>query len=227
LIKLDRSKSLFRLTRYGMDVVLTFIIVCVVAIIASVILIHNPILKIFVSVIFVFLFCFTLYFFRDPNRNIPNIEKGIICPADGKICSITKVTNDKYLEIDALQVSIFMSPLNVHVNRAPINAKVSFKKHLKGSFHVAYVDKASELNEQTIVIFDDGKNKILMKQIAGAIARRIVNILELGNLVRAGDKIGMIKFGSRVDLLLPSDSKIKVSLNDTVIAGETVIGFLP
>ena len=218
---------MFGLTKYGMDVVLTVTILSIVVIVALFVFISSPIIKISVSVIFVFLFCFTLYFFRDPDRNVTNVEKGIICPADGRICLITKVTNDKYLGTDAQQVSIFMSPLNVHVNRAPIDAKVTFKKHIKGAFHVASLDKASELNEQTVVIFDDGKYKILMKQIAGAVARRIVNILEPGNSVKTGDKIGMIKFGSRVDLLLPVDSKIKVNLNDIVTAGETIIGFLP
>jgi phosphatidylserine decarboxylase len=218
---------LFGLTKYGIDVILTVTIISIVVIVASFVFLNNPIIKIVVAVIFILFFCFTLYFFRDPNRNIPNVEKGIICPADGKICLITKVENDKYLGTEALQVSIFMSPLNVHVNRAPIDAKVTFKKHIEGYFHVAYIDKASELNEQTVVIFDDDKNKILMKQIAGAVARRIVNVLEPNNMVKAGDKIGMIKFGSRVDLLLPVDSKVNINLNDVVTAGETIIGFLP
>jgi phosphatidylserine decarboxylase len=218
---------LFGLAKYGIDVILTVTIISIIIIVTSFIFFDNQIIKIVVAIIFILFFCFTLYFFRDPNRNIPNVEKGIICPADGKICLITKIENDKYLETEALQVSIFMSPLNVHVNRAPINATVTFKKHIEGSFHVAYIDKASELNEQTVVVFDDGKNKILMKQIAGAMARRIVNILEPNNVVKAGDKVGMIKFGSRVDLLLPVDSKINVNLDDIVTAGETVIGFLP
>ena len=218
---------MFGITKYGMDVVLTVTIISIIVVIVSFIFINNPIIKTAITTIFIFLLCFTLYFFRDPDRNVPNVEKGIICPADGRICLITNVTNDKYLKTDALQVSIFMSPLNVHVNRAPIDAKVTFKKHIKGTFHIAHLDKASELNEQTVIILDDDKNKILMKQIAGAVARRIVNILETGSLVKTGEKIGMIKFGSRVDLLLPVDSKINVKLNDIVTAGETVIGFLP
>jgi phosphatidylserine decarboxylase len=217
---------LFSITKYGYDVVITVSILSAIIVTVALVFISNPILKSIISVIFIALFLFTLYFFRDPARNTPTTENGVICPADGKICLITEVKNDKYLGTDGLQISIFMSPLNVHVNRAPIDGLVTFKKHIPGAFHVAYVDKASELNEQTVVIFEDGKRKILMKQIAGYVARRIVNVLETGSNVKKGDKVGMIKFGSRVDLILPKNTKINVKLNDLVTAGETIIGYL-
>jgi phosphatidylserine decarboxylase len=217
---------LFSLTKYGYDVILTISLLSAIVVTVAVIFINNPIIKSIISVIFIALFLFTLYFFRDPARTIPKTENGIICPADGTVCLITEVKNDKYLGADGLQLSIFMSPLNVHVNRAPIDGTVTFKKHIPGTFHVAYVDKASELNEQTVVIFEDGKHKILMKQIAGYVARRIVNVLETGLKVNKGDKVGMIKFGSRVDLILPKDTKINVKLDDKVTAGETIIGYL-
>ena len=217
---------MFGFTKYGYDVLFTVSITSILIIIITLIFINNPILKGIITVIFVLLLAFTLYFFRDPERTVPKVEHGIICPADGKVCLIKEVKNDKYLGTDALQVSIFMSPLNVHVNRAPIDGEVVFKKHIEGTFHVAYVDKASELNEQTVVIIDNGRQKILMKQIAGAVARRIVNVVEIGAKVKTGEKIGMIKFGSRVDLLLPLGAKINVKLDDIVTAGETIIGYL-
>ena len=217
---------MFGITKYGFDVVLTVSIISAIIITVTQIFINNPIIKSIISVLFVALLLFTFYFFRDPERTIPKTDNGIICPADGNICLIKEIKNDKYLGADALQVSIFMSPLNVHVNRAPIDGEVTFKKHIEGTFHVAYVDKASELNEQTVVIFDNGKHKILMKQIAGYVARRIVNVLETGSKVKTGDRVGMIKFGSRVDLLLPIGTKINVKLDDMVTAGETIIGYL-
>lgn len=217
---------MFSVTKYGYDVVLTVSLLSAIIVTIALIFLHNPIVKSIVSVIFIALFLFTLYFFRDPDRKAPQTEKGIICPADGKVCLITEVKNDKYLNADGIQVSIFMSPLNVHVNRAPIDGKVTFKKYIPGTFHVAYVDKASELNEQTIIIFENGEKRILMKQIAGYIARRIVNVLEIGNEVKKGDKVGMIKFGSRVDLILPKNARINVKIDDIVTAGETIIGYL-
>ncbi len=215
------------LTKYGLDVVIIIAIICISVIISAILFLDNPLYQILIAIIFFDFLLFTLFFFRDPERKVPETENGIICPADGKICLITEVKNDKYLGTDALQVSIFMSPLNVHVNRAPVDGDVTFKKHIEGTFHVAYVDKASELNEQTVVIFDNGNHKILMKQIAGYVARRIVNVLEVGSKVKKGEKLGMIKFGSRVDLILPKDTKLNVKLDDIVTAGETIVGYLP
>ena len=214
---------MFGLTKYGIDTILIILIICFLCIIFSLYYFDNILIKLLISIIFIDFVIFTLFFFRDPERKTPNIENAIISPADGKICLIKEVEKDKYLNNNGIQVSIFMSPLNVHVNRAPIDGEVIFKKYIPGKFHVAYVDKASELNEQTVVIFDNGKYKILMKQIAGYIARRIVNTLEVGSKVKKGEKLGMIKFGSRVDLILPKNAKLNVKLNDVVLAGETII----
>jgi phosphatidylserine decarboxylase len=185
-----------------------------------------PVIRIIIDSFFLILFLFTLYFFRDPDRRVPKGDKFIICPADGEVCLISEIENDQYLNYRATQISIFMSPLNVHVNRIPISGKITFKKYLPGEFHVAYEDKASEKNEQTIVIIESEKYRIGLRQIAGYIARRIVNTLEIGDTVARGDRFGMIKFGSRVDIIVPFNTKIEIKKGDKVIAGETIIGYL-
>jgi phosphatidylserine decarboxylase len=214
---------MLKITKYGFDVVFTIGIISIVAIVSSLFL-NNQIVKIVIISFFVVLLIFTLYFFRDPERNTQVNENNIISPADGEICLITRIQHDSILNSEAVQVSIFMSPLNVHVNRIPMSGKIIFKKYIQGEFHVAYEDKASEKNEQTLIYIENEKYKIGVKQIAGYIARRIVNNLKIGDIVSQGERYGMIKFGSRLDVIVPVSTKILVKKGDKVAAGETILG---
>jgi len=216
---------LIKIAKYGYDVVLVVSIITFLVIISSFFIKLNFV-RIIIDLFFILFFLFTLFFFRDPDRKTPIGNKNIISPADGEICEIKDIVNDKYLESPGKQVSIFMSPLNVHVNRNPVDGKIIFKKEIPGEFFIASEDKASEKNEQTIIIIENSKTKILVKQIAGFIARRIVNTINVGDQVTKGERFGMIKFGSRVDLLLPITTEIKVNIGDKVIGGETIIGQL-
>jgi len=173
------------------------------------------------------LFLLIVYFFRDPSRQIPKGENLILSPADGKIVQLKKVRDDLFLCSEAIQIGIFLSPLDVHVNRIPISGRVRFLQYLKGDYLVAYHEKASEKNEQTVIGIENGKFKVLMRQVAGYIARRIVCDLKEGENVRAGERFGMIKFGSRVDVLIPVNAELKVRLNERVLAGETILAVVP
>jgi len=183
---------------------------------------HDIVRYSIVSVIIVII-CLVINFFRDPDRTTPNDERSVISPADGKIVIIKDVVDNEYLKGDAIQVSIFMSPLNVHVNRFPITGTVEFFQHVQGEYIVAFDEKSSERNERTLIGVQDEGYKVLFKQIAGAVARRIVAPISVGQKAVRGERFGMIKFGSRVDVLMPRSSHINVQLNDRVVAGETII----
>lgn len=166
---------------------------------------------------------FTLNFFRDPERQTPQGNNLVISPADGKVVLIKDVREDEFIKGDAVQVSIFMSPLNVHVNRFPISGTVGFYKYFPGEYLVAYEEKSSLRNERTHIGVGNDRMKVLFKQIAGFVARRIVADLKVGDPAVVGQRFGMIKFGSRVDVLVPKGTEIKVKLGDVAVAGETVI----
>lgn len=174
----------------------------------------------------VMLFGFVTWFFRNPTRDILSHENHIIAPADGKIVVVEEVEVDEYFADKRLQVSIFMSPTNVHVNRAPIQGEVKYTKYHPGRYLVAWHPKSSHENERTSIVIDNGNFDIMMRQIAGKVARRIVNNLEEGDMVAQGWDFGFIKFGSRVDLFLPIDTEIKVKIGDKVKGGKTIIGAL-
>ena len=180
-------------------------------------------LKIF-SAILVIIFLFNFYFFRDPERTIPSDKNLILSPADGTVVLIEDVQEPYYFKEKVTRVSIFLSVFNVHVNRIPVEGKVEFVKYLKGKFLVAFADKASEENEQSIIGIRHKKGKILCKEIAGIIARRIVFHVEEGDSVTAGERFGLIRYGSRVDVYFPKNAKIKVTLKDKVIGGESILG---
>ncbi len=167
---------------------------------------------------------FVTWFFRNPERNTPTGDY-VISPADGTVIKVEK--NNKYEQFmgkDALCVSIFMSVFNVHVNRFPVNGVVIDKKYNPGKFHVAYADKASELNEQTALFISEEKGKkLVVVQIAGSIARRIVCNVDKGSKMTTGKRYGMIKLGSRLDVYVEPDREIKVNIGDKVKAGETII----
>ena len=165
-----------------------------------------------------------LQFFRNPKRNTIINNDHILSPVDGKIVIIEKVFEKEFFKDERLQVSIFMSPLNVHVTRYPICGKVIFSKYHPGKYLVAWHPKSSEKNERTTIVLDTEKfGNILYRQIAGALARRIVNYAKVDEIIKQGEDAGFIKFGSRVDLFLPLDSNIKVKLNDKVKGGESII----
>lgn len=170
-----------------------------------------------------FILIFTLNFFRDPDRTTPKIENIVVSPADGKILLIKNVMEKRFLNEEATQISIFMSPLNVHVNRIPIDGKVDFLKYIKGEFLVAYHDKADERNERTEIGITSKFGKVLFTQVAGMVARRIVYELNIGDSVKAGERFGMIKFGSRVDVIVPKSWRILVNEGDITRAGETIL----
>jgi phosphatidylserine decarboxylase len=172
------------------------------------------------------LFLFIISFFRIPSRSLTINDRVIVAPADGKVVVIEETIDPEYFKDKRLQVSIFMSPANVHVNRNPISGTVVYNQYHKGKYLVAWHPKSSTDNERhSVVIKKDGK-EILVKQIAGALAKRIVNYLKVGQEVKQTQEMGFIKFGSRVDLLLPIGTKLNVDLNQTVQGGVTIIGTL-
>ena len=166
---------------------------------------------------------FVVSFFRIPVRKLTISNGQIISPADGKVVVIEEAVDGEYFKKKMLQVSVFMSPLNVHVNRNPIDGEIVYNQYHKGKYLVAWNPKSSTENERHSVVIKNGNTEILVKQIAGAVARRIVNYLEVGNKVKQTEEYGFIKFGSRVDLLLPIGTKINVGLNEVVQGGVTVL----
>lgn len=169
---------------------------------------------------------FIAFFFRNPKREIPNLQNIILSPADGKIIHVGECEEDRFLKKKALKVSIFMSMLDVHLNRAPVSGKVLERSYHPGKFFVANADKSSLLNEQNAFILEtEDRLKILMIQIAGFVARRIVCYAKAGDTLRMGEIIGMIRFGSRVDLYLPTEVKPTVKVRQHVKGGKSIIGY--
>lgn len=179
------------------------------------------------TIIMIFLLAFLiiiLQFFRNPKRNTQLNNGQVISPVDGKVVVIEEVFEKEYFKEKRLQVSVFMSPLNVHVTRYPIGGDITYSKYHPGKYLVAWHPKASEENERTtVVVENEHYGKVLHRQIAGALAKRIVNYAKVDNKAIQGGESGFIKFGSRVDLYLPLDTKIKVELNQKVRGGESVI----
>ena len=169
------------------------------------------------------LLVFLFSFFRIPNRLYTSGEDSVIAPCDGTVVVIEEVEADEYFKDRRLQLSIFMSPLNVHVNRNPVSGAVTYSQYHKGKYLVAWHPKSSTENERHSVAYKAGEKELLVKQIAGALAKRIVNYLKPGDEVVQGSEMGFIKFGSRVDLLLPLDATIEVKINQKVKGGVTVL----
>ncbi len=168
-----------------------------------------------------------LQFFRNPNRSIDNYNDNLVyAPADGKVVIIEETMETEYFKDKRLQVSIFMSPINVHVNRNPFSGIVQYYKYHKGKYLVAWHPKSSMENERTTVVFSNGKKEVLLRQIAGALARRIVCYVDKGDEVKQGEDFGFIKFGSRVDVFLPLDAKINVNLDQMVTGNKNIIADL-
>ena len=177
-----------------------------------------------IEVLIVILLLLVLQFFRNPKRDVAVNDHHVIAPVDGKVVVIEEVFEDEYFKDKRLQVSIFMSPINVHVTRYPVNGKINFSKYHPGKYLVAWHPKASTENERTTVVVENRIfGEILYRQIAGALARRIVNYAEKGMQVIQGTDAGFIKFGSRVDLFFPLGTQINVKLNEIAIGGKTII----
>ena len=169
-------------------------------------------------------FILVLQFFRDPKRNTIMNDGQVIAPADGKVVVIEEVLEKEYFKDKRRQISIFMSPLNVHVTRYPISGRVKYSKYHPGKYLVAWHPKSSEENERTtIVVENSSSGEILYRQIAGAVARRIVNYAKTDRNVIQGEDAGFIKFGSRIDIFVPLDMKIEVNLNQKTKGGETIL----
>ncbi|HWK56512.1 MAG TPA: phosphatidylserine decarboxylase family protein [Parapedobacter sp.] len=206
-----------------------------IAIVVLVIFVANALVHYFVSdnsfvvwatySLSLLLFITVLQFFRNPRRRIITDENVILCPADGKVVVIEETEETEYFHDKRLQVSIFMSPVNVHINRNPVGGKVTFFRYHAGKYLVAWHPKSSTLNERTSIAVQTATGKeILFRQIAGAMARRIVWYVEEGSTVTQGEEFGFIKFGSRVDVFLPLGTKVDVSIGDKVSGGLTVLG---
>lgn len=171
---------------------------------------------------------FTVWFFRNPERKVPEDEKAVISPADGRVLKVEALVEDEILGEPVRKISIFMNVFNVHVNRMPFSGTIRKIRYTPGKFLSANLDKASRLNERNAVLLEtDGGLKILTTQIAGLIARRIVCWVEEGMSVKRGERFGMIRFGSRLEVFMPPDARVAVEKGDTVRAGETIIGYLP
>ena len=170
---------------------------------------------------------FCLWFFRDPTRTAPPDPHAIVSPADGRVVAVTPVQEDRFLRAPATRVSIFMSPLDVHVNRSPVAGRITRIEHTAGKFRAAWEDKASLDNERNAMVLEQDGRRYLVVQIAGFLARRIVSRRAVGDVLERGEAYGVIMFGSRVDVYLPPDVPARVQKGDRVVAGESVLAELP
>lgn len=217
-----------RLTIYGRSTVIKALVLTL-ALDITALLIPNEIAKIVLLFFSIILISFTLYFFRDPSRQIPTgLKSGdVLSPADGRVMMIEEVEENEFLKAPAKVIGIFLSPLNVHVNRVPISGTVKFYQYIKGEFIAAYDHNSADKNERTLIGIEGERFKVLFKQITGFVARRIVCELRVGDKVKIGEKFGMIKFGSRTDVILPVNANIKVSINQKVTGGITLLAEVP
>lgn len=178
-----------------------------------------------IEVVFIVLWGIVIYFFRDPERTSPNGENLVISPADGKVVLIKEIEENIYLNASATQISIFLSPLDVHVNRNPISGKLEYLKYHPGKYLMAWGENASQLNERAdFGVLHASGTKLFFKQITGFLARRIVYHIKEGDALKAGERFGMMKFGSRMDIMVPKNVQIKVKVGDRTWAGESILG---
>jgi phosphatidylserine decarboxylase len=208
----------------GFNIITITSIIIVACIIIADNFLETYILQKTVQVSLILLFLIVLQFFRNPKRNTVLNENHIIAPVDGKVVVIEEVYESEYFKDQRLQVSIFMSPINVHVTRYALSGLIKYSKHHPGKHLVAWHPKASIDNERTTIVVDSKKfGEIMYRQIAGAFAKRIVNYAVKGNLATQGEDAGFIKFGSRVDLFLPLNTKMNVQIGDKVKGGEQIV----
>ncbi len=210
-------------TRYGYDVVIAAVVIAVAVSAAALLFVGWKPVRFGVPVAALVLLTFTIWFFRDPERTTPAGDNLIVSPADGEVVLITPVDDREFVKGPAVQISIFMSPLNVHVNRFPISGTVCYVRYFPGEYLVAFDEKSSLRNERTHIGIQNARMKVMFKQIAGFVARRIVANVREGDRAVAGERFGMIKFGSRVDVIVPAGAEVKVKLGEKTVAGETVL----
>ena len=178
--------------------------------------------------IFTLLTLFVLYFFRDPERAIPPGEKAILSPADGKVVQVQTCVEERFLKRPAIKLSVFMSLFNVHVNRNPLTGRIIDSAYARGKFIRADLDQASASNEQNALLVENAEGvRLLVVQIAGLIARRIICRVKKGDRVEKGQRFGLICFGSRLDIYLPENTALQVRLGEKTLAGQTILGYLP
>ena len=205
-------------------IILFFILVATDVIMLEVLLDDSSSLKLILQTFSLVIFVFILWFFRNPKRNIIKNSELILSPADGKVILIKEVDELEYFKDKKIQISIFLSPFDIHVNRYPISGKVLYSKYHKGEYLIAWHPKSSDKNERTTVVIKNKKfGEVMYRQIAGAVARRIVNYAKVNSNVEQGYDSGFIKFGSRVDLFLSKDLNLKIKVGDRVKGGLTVI----
>ncbi|MEY5130535.1 MAG: Phosphatidylserine decarboxylase [Bacteroidota bacterium] len=217
------------LTKYGYDNAIPMLIIGFSLILLSGFVLQNAWSWIS-AILGIIIILFTLWFFRDPLRIIPSSAISdpsiIIAPADGKIVEIIEMEEKEFFKGKARQISIFLSPLDVHVNRSPVSGTVEFYRYMQGDYMVAWHPKASELNEQSRIGVQNEFGKVFFKQITGVLARRIVCTVTQGDVLETGEQIGMMKFGSRMDIILPLDAEILVHKDERTRGGETIIARL-
>jgi len=209
----------------GLSVIVWVMIIAIMMAVAG-LLIHNG-FSVVLYILAVLLLSFTLFFFRDPDRNIPEDPNLIIAPADGTIVTIKDVDENTYLKGKGTQISIFLSLTDVHVNRNPVSGVVEYLKYFPGEYLIAWYDKASELNERAeFGVCHPSGTKILFRQITGYVARRIVYHISEGDTIKAGHRFGMMKFGSRMDIIVPGNVVLNVKVGQKTVGGETVLGVI-
>lgn len=210
------------------SILITLAVVLIVNLTTHIYFFESTWIRITGYIVSVFLLLAILQFFRNPKRTIVKNVNHVLSGADGKVVVIEEIMEEEYFRDKRIQVSVFMSPVNVHLNRYPIGGIIKYIKYHAGTYLVAWHPKSSTDNERTsIVVEDENKREVMFRQIAGAMAKRIVYYGEVGSQVKQGSECGFIKFGSRVDLILPSDAEIKVGLGEKVKGGETVIASYP
>ena len=213
--------------REGHTIILIFLFAVIGDILLLEYILDDGFIKITLQTISIVILLLILQFFRNPVRNTIINEKHIVSPVDGKIVTIEKVFEKEYFKEDRIQISIFMSPLNVHVTRYPMSGKVNYSKYHPGKYLVAWHPKSSDKNERTTIVLENNNfGEILYRQIAGSIARRIVNYAVVDQTVTQGKDAGFIKFGSRVDLFLPVGSNLNIQLGQHVRGGEDIISVI-
>jgi len=205
-------------------IILFFIVITTDVIMLEMLIDDQSYLKLILQTFSLILFVFILWFFRNPKRNILKNPEIILSPADGKVVLIEEVDEVEFFNEKKIKVSIFLSPLDIHVNRYPVSGKVLYSKYHKGKYLVAWHPKSSDKNERSTIVIENKKfGKIMYRQIAGAVARRVVNYAKVDSFVEQGDDSGFIKFGSRVDIFLSKNFKLKVNVGDKVKGGITII----
>lgn len=223
---LGRSKFDMKIHRAGLMTIAAIWLVCLSIIVCMILFIEKDYIWAPLAALLVFIMCFILYFFRVPRRGSIEGNNVVTSVADGEVVIIEKVTEPEFFKGECMQVSVYMDFLNVHVNFWPIDGTIAYYKYHPGKYLLAFLPKASELNEHSSIGLDTPYGKVFFKQMAGTFARRIVTYGKVGDSVKKAAQCGLIKFGSRIDMFLPLDADIRVEIGDKVRACETVIASL-